>query len=46
MSPTLTDEFFRSLGSGTLKILSQSQPGAVSLARHDTMPEPKSSVSL
>ena len=46
MSPTLTDEFLRSLGSGVANILSQSQPGAVSLARQDTMPEPKSSVLL
>ncbi len=40
------EELARSFGRGVAKILSQSQSGAVWFARHDRIPDPKSSVSL
>ena len=46
MRPTLTEEFLRSGGRAAVNILSQSHSGALPLAKHATMPEPKSSVEL
>ena len=40
------EELARSGGSGVVNIESQSQVGAVELARQGTMPEPKSVVVL
>ena len=40
------DEFARSGGKGAVKMASQSQAGAVALARQGWMPVPKSEVEL